>query len=201
MVEPTCKGIGRDPLALQRISKASGLNIVMGAGYYLGSSHPEGVAAMSVDDIALEIVREAKQGVDGTGVRIGLIGEIGVSSDFTAEEEKSLRGAARAQVLTGLPLMVHLPGWFCLGHRVLDVVAEEGRISATPCFCHMNPSHDDIAYQSELAERGAFYRIRHDRHGFLLCRPAGAMPERREGGACDRASRRGRLSRPGSSVA
>jgi phosphotriesterase-related protein len=128
----------------------------MGAGYYLGSSHPESVAAMSVDDIALEIVREAKEGVDGTGVRIGLIGEIGVSSDFTAEEEKSLRGAARAQVLTGLPLMVHLPGWFRLGHRVLDVVAEEGADLRHTVLCHMNPSHDDIAYQSELAARGAF---------------------------------------------
>ncbi|MGO7793225.1 hypothetical protein ACC703_38620, partial [Rhizobium ruizarguesonis] len=59
VVEPTCKGIGRDPLELQRISKASGINIVMGAGYYLGSSHPEGVAEMSVDEIAGEIVREA----------------------------------------------------------------------------------------------------------------------------------------------
>ncbi|MBY5350993.1 phosphotriesterase [Rhizobium leguminosarum] len=156
VVEPTCKGIGRDPLALKRISEASGLNIVMGAGYYLGSSHPEGVAAMSVDGIAGEIVREAREGVDGTGVKIGLIGEIGVSADFTAEEEKSLRGAARAQVLTGLPLMVHLPGWFRLGHRVLDVVAEEGADLRHTVLCHMNPSHDDIAYQSELAERGAF---------------------------------------------
>ena len=36
------------------------------------------------------------------GIRIGLIGEIGVSSDFTADEEKSLRGAAQAQRRTGL---------------------------------------------------------------------------------------------------
>jgi phosphotriesterase-related protein len=59
-------------------------------------------------------------------------------------------------VLTGLPLMVHLPGWFRLGHRVLDVVAEEGADLRHTVLCHMNPSHDDIAYQSELAERGAF---------------------------------------------
>jgi phosphotriesterase-related protein len=52
--------------------------------------------------------------------------------------------------------MVHLPGWFRLGHRVLDVVAEEGADLRHTVLCHMNPSHDDIAYQSELAERGAF---------------------------------------------
>ena len=153
VVEPTCRGIGRNPLALRRIAKASGLNVVMGAGYYLGSSHPPEVAAMTVENIATEIVREAVEGVDGTDVRIGLIGEIGVSSDFTADEEKSLRGAAQAQVRTGLPLM---PGWFRLGHRVLDIVAEEGANLRHTVLCHMNPSHDDFAYQSELAARGAF---------------------------------------------
>jgi phosphotriesterase-related protein len=156
VVEPTCQGIGRDPRALRRVSEATGLNIVMGAGYYLGSSHPEKVAAMTAEQIADEIVREATQGTDGSDVKIGLIGEIGVSSDFTAGEEKSLRGAAQAQVRTGLPLMVHLPGWFRLGHRVLDVVAEEGGDLRHTVLCHMNPSHDDQPYQQELAARGAF---------------------------------------------
>ncbi|MBP2536235.1 phosphotriesterase-related protein [Agrobacterium tumefaciens] len=156
VVEPTCQGIGRNPLALRRISEATRLNIVMGAGYYLASSHPEKVAGLTVEAIADEIVHEALHGVDGTDVRIGLIGEIGVSADFTAEEEKSLRGAAQAQVRTGLPLMVHLPGWLRLGHRVLDIVADEGADLNHTVLCHMNPSHADIAYQSELAERGAF---------------------------------------------
>jgi phosphotriesterase-related protein len=111
---------------------------------------------MTAEQIADEIVREATQGVDGSDVKIGLIGEIGVSSDFTAGEEKSLRGAAQAQVRTGLPLMVHLPGWFRLGHRVLDVVAEEGGDLRHTVLCHMNPSHDDQPYQQELAARGAF---------------------------------------------
>jgi phosphotriesterase-related protein len=128
----------------------------MGAGYYLASSHPPELASMTVEDVADQIVAEALDGVGDSGVRIGLIGEIGVSSDFTPEEEKSLRGAARAQARTGLPLMVHLPGWFRLGHRVLDVAAQEGAELRHTVLCHMNPSHDDFAYQSELAARGAF---------------------------------------------
>ncbi|MCF1450548.1 phosphotriesterase-related protein [Agrobacterium vitis] len=156
VVEPTCQGIGRNPLALRRIAKSSGLNIVMGAGYYLASSHPAKVAEMTVEAIADEIVHEALVGVDGTDVKIGLIGEIGVSSDFTAEEEKSLRAAAQAQLRTGLPLMVHLPGWYRLGHKVLDIAAEEGADLRHTVLCHMNPSHDDLTYQDELASRGAF---------------------------------------------
>jgi phosphotriesterase-related protein len=156
VVDPTCRGIGRDPPALGRISEATGLNVVMGAGYYLQGSHRPAVAEMSADAIADEIVRDALEGVDETGVRIGLIGEIGVSGEFTAGEEKSLTGAARAQRRTGLPLMVHLPGWFHHGHRVLDLVAAEGADLRHTVLSHMNPSHDDVAYQTSLAERGAF---------------------------------------------
>jgi phosphotriesterase-related protein len=126
----------------------------MGAGYYLETSHPPALAAMSVDAIADEIVAEAIDGIDG--VRIGLIGEIGVSGDFTAAERKSLRGAARAQARTGLPLMVHLPGWFRRGLEVLDVVEEEGGDPQHTVLCHMNPSFLDPDYQLACAARGAF---------------------------------------------
>lgn len=156
VVEPTCQGIGRDPEALARISRATGLNIVMGAGFYLDGSHPAKAAKMTEEQIADEIVGEAIAGAEGTEVKIGLIGEIGVSAGFTAAERKSLRGAAQAQVRTGLPLMIHLPGWFRLGHEILDLVEAEGADLRHTILCHMNPSHDDFTYQSELATRGAF---------------------------------------------
>ena len=51
--------------------------------------------------------------------------------------------------------MVHLPGWFRLGHEVLDVAEAEGADPRHTVLCHMNPSHDDPAYQRGLAARGA----------------------------------------------
>jgi phosphotriesterase-related protein len=156
VVDPTCRGIGRNPEALVRISQATGLNIVMGSGYYLQTSHPPELKNLSIDDIADEIVAEAVEGVGRTGVKIGLIGEIGVSGDFTPDEEKSLRGAAKAQKRTELPLMVHLPAWYRHGHRVLDIVGEEGANINHTILCHMNPSGHDFKYQTSLAQRGAF---------------------------------------------
>lgn len=156
VIDPTCQGIGRNPMALKRISQATGLNIIMGAGFYLEASMPEKVSHMSVEDIADEIVLEARTGVESTDIKIGLIGEIGVSSDFTDLERKSLRAASQAQVRTGLPLMVHLPAWFRVGHEVLDLVEEEGADLNHTILCHMNPSHHDDKYQQELAARGAF---------------------------------------------
>jgi phosphotriesterase-related protein len=156
VVDPTCRGIGRNPEALVRISRAMGLNIVMGSGYYLQTSHPPELKRLSIDDIADEIVAEARDGVGATGVRIGLIGEIGISGDFTKDEERSLRGAARAQKRTALPLMVHLPAWYRHGHRVLDIVGEEGGNIRHTILCHMNPSGGDPGYQNSLAKRGAY---------------------------------------------
>ncbi|MFK7880195.1 phosphotriesterase [Roseobacter sp.] len=156
VVDPTCRGIGRTPEALVRIARATGLNVVMGAGYYLQSSHPATLAAMSADDVAEELIAEHREGVGADGVSIGLIGEIGVSAEFTADERKSLRGAAIAAVETGLPLMVHLPGWERLAHDVLDTVAAESQPLDRVILCHMNPSWDDGDYQRALADRGAY---------------------------------------------
>ncbi len=156
LVDPTNRGIGRSPEALMRVAKATGLNIIMGAGYYLHSSHPPELSALSVDDIASEIQAEHEIGVDQTGARIGLIGEIGVSTEFTDSEKKVLKGSAKAAVRTGLPLMVHLPGWDRLGHKVLDVVEPCGLSPTRVILCHMNPSCDDQPYQQALAARGAF---------------------------------------------
>src|SRR6202045_3986672 len=155
ILDPTNRGIGRDPQALAAISRRTGLNVVMGSGYYLEVSHPPVVRQMTHDSISAEIERDIKEDVDGTGIRAGFIGEIGVSARFTSEEEKVLRGAARAQTRSQVPLMVHLPAWERLAHRVLDVVAEEGVRLDCVILCHMNPSWRHFDYQAGLAQRGA----------------------------------------------
>ena len=156
VLDPTNRGIGRDPQAMAAISRRTGLNVIMGCGYYLEVSHPPVVRQMTQDDIAAEIERDLKEGVDGTGIRAGFIGEIGVSARFTPEEEKVLRAAALAQTRTHVPLMVHLPAWERLAGRVLDVVAEEGVDLNHVILCHMGPSWRDFDYQASLAERGAY---------------------------------------------
>jgi phosphotriesterase-related protein len=156
VVDPTNLGIGRDPSALQRISRRTGLHIVMGAGYYLEPSHPGEVKEMSVEAIAEAIANDCGHGKNPPETCAGLIGEIGISKDFTKAEEKVLRGAARASKLSGVPLSIHLPGWERHAHRVLDVIEQEGGDLKHTVLCHMNPSLRDTAYQREVADRGAF---------------------------------------------
>jgi phosphotriesterase-related protein len=156
VVDVTVMGIGRDPFALQRVSRRTGLQIICGTGYYLDGSHPLEVKGMSEEDIAEVIARDVVEGIPGTNVRCGIIGEIGVGIAFTAEERKSLRGAARAAARTQVALTIHMPGWKRRGHEVLDIVAEEGASLRHTVLDHMNPSFMDFDYQASLIERGAF---------------------------------------------
>jgi phosphotriesterase-related protein len=156
VVDTTNIGIGREPAKLARIAKMSGLKIVMGTGFYLEFSHPDWLKNMDVDEVTEFIVNDVGGGTAQPDVMAGIIGEIGVSKDFTPEERKSLRAAARASKITGVPLSIHLPGWERLAHEVLDIVEAEGADLRHTVLCHMNPSHDDLPYQKALAERGAF---------------------------------------------
>lgn len=156
IVDPTNVSIGRDPLALQAIANATGLNIIMGAGHYFEISLGEAFEKRTLDSITEEIIRDVTVGVDGTGVRAGLIGEIGTSSPVTENEEKSLRASARAQAETGAPLMIHLNGWQREGDKVLDIIEEEGADVSKTILCHMNPAWTDLDYQRRLGERGAY---------------------------------------------
>src|SRR3984885_8667195 len=147
VVDPTNLGIGRDPAALQVIARRTGLNIVMSTGFYLEPTHPRYVSERSIDDLAEQLIFEVGGSDRRPAVIAGLIGEIGVSAAFTANEEKSLRAAARASAATRVPLSVHLPGWVRHAHRVLDIVEEEGANLSHTVLCHMNPSHFDVEYQ------------------------------------------------------
>ncbi len=107
IVELTPIGLCRDPLGLARIARATGLNVVMGSGYYIGLSHPPELATKTEEEITEEIVRDIMVGVGDTGVHAGIIGEIGCSTPLEDSERKVLRASATAQRRTGAALNIH----------------------------------------------------------------------------------------------
>jgi phosphotriesterase-related protein len=108
VVELTSNGLKRNPLGLCAISRATGVHVVMGAGYYVAAAHPPELADRSVDDLADEMVREIRDGVGDTGVRPGIIGEIGTGNPMLPAEARVVRAAARAAGETGLALNIHV---------------------------------------------------------------------------------------------
>jgi phosphotriesterase-related protein len=152
-------GIGRDPAALRDVARRTGLNLVMGGGWCLAHGHDSSFAARDPEDAAQELIEEIEQGTpldDGSRVRPGIIGEIGVGPQFTDSERVTLLASAIAQTRTGLPLLIHLPGWQRRAHEVVDLLLAQGCDPSAVVLCHMDPSGSDPAYQREVAVRGVW---------------------------------------------
>lgn len=151
VIDLTPPGLGRRPEALERLSGQSGVNIIMGSGWYLERFQDEATRTASVADLTASLIAD----FDHDGPRPGVIGEIGVSPDFSLAEHRTLRAAALAQPELGVPLFIHTPAWARIGGRILDMVIDEcGVDPRAVVLCHMDPSHDDPTYQSDMAERG-----------------------------------------------
>ena len=61
LVDCTMPGIGRDPRALKRVARATGLNIVQGTGAYVELAHPAWVESESVDELAARFASEVRE--------------------------------------------------------------------------------------------------------------------------------------------
>jgi phosphotriesterase-related protein len=107
IVELSQNGLHRDPAGLARVSRATGANIVMGSGYYISMTHPKDMDTRTEEEIADEVVRDILVGVGDTGIRSGIIGEIGNSNPWTPNEKKVIRACALAQRQTGAPINIH----------------------------------------------------------------------------------------------
>ncbi|AZQ74763.1 phosphotriesterase [Streptomyces luteoverticillatus] len=109
VVELTCRGMGRDPRALARISRESGVTVVAGTGWYYGSFLPPEVhRAADAAHLAEVLVREIEDGIAGGAVRPGVIGEVGSGGERpSAAERRVLTAAALAATATGLSVTTH----------------------------------------------------------------------------------------------
>jgi phosphotriesterase-related protein len=156
LVEVTSLGLGRDPDGLAQIARRSGVNIVMGCGYYTNEFHPSHVETLSVDDIAREIVSDIQVGVGSSGIRAGIIGEIGLSWPAAPGELRSLRGAALAQAETGLVMQVHPGRHSDAPNEALEVIAAEGGNVARTIIAHIDRTFASVDQMLNLARTGCY---------------------------------------------
>jgi phosphotriesterase-related protein len=148
--------------ALKRIATESGVAIVASGGYYMQRTYPPEIAGKSADQIADELVREAKE------QRLGAFGEIGQQGGLMTEDERKVfQAIAKAQVRSHLPIFTHnaytgtrqvataVPTDTAL--RQLDVLEEHGakpgHVAIGHVCCLDEPS---AATAIQIAKRGAF---------------------------------------------
>jgi phosphotriesterase-related protein len=156
VVDLTLDGVGRDPSWLAGLARATGLQVVMGSGWYRGAHYPAEalIDRRSVDALADEIVRDATEGVAGTGIRAGIIGEIGTDKPWvSAQEERVHRAAARAARRTGLAITTHAVQ-STVGLDQLAIFEAEGADLTRVVIGHAD-SNPSLDYHLAIVERGA----------------------------------------------
>jgi len=168
LVDLTLPGVGRDPHRLRRLASTSGLNIVMGTGWYREAYYPAEalIDRRGVDDLAADMVREFERGVGGGGIRPGIIGEIGTDKPWvSAREERVHRAAARASRQTGMAITTH-GVQSAVGLDQLRIFTEEGVDPSRVVIGHAD-SHHDLDFYLGILDAGANLQFDFLGHRFL----------------------------------
>ena len=174
LVELTPIGLGRDPVVLREVAERTGLNIIVGAAFYLEPYSPAWAQAAELDEIEATFVREATVGIDGTDIKVGIFGEqasgLGVITPF---EEKCLRAVARAHRATGLSINTHCThGTMPL--RQIEILREEGADLSRAIIGHM----DQAGFDAVLAVVETGVNVAYDTFGKELWDFVLAPPDR-----------------------
>jgi phosphotriesterase-related protein len=155
LVEQTVYGMNPDPLALQRMAHDVGINIVIGTGFYWERFHPPWLASMNEQEIVALLVRDLTDGFPGTGIRAGLLGEIGSGHRaITPAEERVFRAVARAQREVNVPIATHAV-FTRIGMEQVRLLEASGANLDKVVVGHAD-TVPDVGYQEALLQEGVW---------------------------------------------
>ena len=151
-------------LAIRKISQSTGINIILGTGWYREPYYDKHIYSNKTDQLAEELVNDVEKGIEGTDVKAGILGEIGTHFTWmSAAEERVFRAVARAHNKTGVPIATHALN--CpVGLAQLDIFQEE-KVDLRKVIIGHCQTWPDKDYHLALAKRGAFLAF--DRMGVI----------------------------------
>jgi phosphotriesterase-related protein len=155
IVELTPPSLGRDAERVRGIAERADVHVVLGTGQYLRPVHEPWVAGATVDGITDRLLADAIDGVDGTGIRPGIFGEIGTSDPVDPDERRVLQAVAAASAASGLAISIHLHPWGYEGATVLDALVEAGAAPERIILGHVATAIDHPDQLRALADGGA----------------------------------------------
>ena len=167
IVDLSNRGMRPDPCAIRAISEQTGINIVLGCGWYRQPYYPaeDLIDRTATERLAERLVEDIEHGLYGTDVHPGIIGEIGSHKDFvTAQEERVFRAAGRAAVRTGLAVSTHSAA-STVGLEHLRILRDEGVDPSRVIIGHSD-SYPFLEYHLALLRQGAY--VQFDNIGYRL---------------------------------
>lgn len=155
IVDLSNQGIGPFPEATKRLATELEMHVVLGCGFYIHDSHPDWLENASVNDLEDALATELREGILQSGVRPGIIGEIGTSEQLHPCEERVLRAAARVAHRTGTAINVHAhPPDLAVVMRIIDILVGEQEVDADRIYISHLDEIVDVDYHARVLERG-----------------------------------------------
>ena len=157
--------VGRDIRFLQEVSQKSGLTMIASTGqrFFPPVSHVA-MPARTIQGLAEYFASEIQQGIDGTGVKAGVI-KIGIAAKApTPLEGTGLRAAARTCKATRVPLRIHTRAADRAGESLAVILENEGVDPARISFDHSDDS-GEMDYFLALVRRGYCLGMDHVHRG------------------------------------
>jgi phosphotriesterase-related protein len=154
LVELTCEGIAPDARGLAQIAERTGLHIVAGCGPYVEGYLTEEQRGRGIEQVAKAMVCAFSEGIGNSGVRAGILGEIGVSTPCTEVERRSLVAAALAQSETGAAINVHPPRTLEGTLDVIEVLGDAGADLARVVVSHVDRTLFCVEDMQRVADTG-----------------------------------------------
>lgn len=153
IIDVTTMDLGRDIRVIEEVSRRSGVQIIAATGIWLDI--PRVFRGATPDMIAPLFVREIQEGIEGTGIKAGVIKVANDTGGVTPEGETILRAAARAQKAAGVPISTHAWAPERVGEQQVRIFEEEGVDLHRVYIGHSNDT-TDIEYLLGLLRRGVW---------------------------------------------
>ena len=153
IIDMTTFDLGRDVRLLEEVSRRTGVNIILATGSH--RTVPRVFWNVSPDDIAPLYVKEIEEGIEGTGIKAGVIKSASDRGGMTDHEEINLRAVARAQNQTGARISTHTWSPDRVGEQQILVLEEEGVDLSRVYIGHSNDD-TDLDYLLGMLRKGVW---------------------------------------------
>jgi predicted metal-dependent phosphotriesterase family hydrolase len=149
--------LGRDVKLLQRLSKASGLNVITNTGFYGAVKEkflPRFVYDETSEQIASRWILEWKDGIEGTGIKPGFIKTSVDKAPLSPTLRKIIDAAAVTHLATGLTIGVHT-GDGKAAVEQLEILKARGVAPEARIWIHAQNEKDNL-FHIEAAKKGSW---------------------------------------------
>lgn len=154
LVEMSTPDYRRDAGGLRRIAERTGVHIICATGFNKDKFSAPLVEPHSVDELANQFIQEVTTGIDGTGIRAGVIKAASTLNEVSRNAEKVFRAAAQAHLRTGAPISTHTEAG-TMGLEQIQLLQAEGVDPHHVVIGHMD-RRLEWEYHVHLAQTGAY---------------------------------------------